>query len=974
MRHATRTFTLGALAALALFCCLPSWHSSQAQEQPDVEARKREVLDRVHRARRLREFGYPLLARAQLDLARAKDAASRETLLEYVRLFTQSDATIEETEPYVYALLELYPEDYEACLELGRYLYMKAEPPLPPDTRKPETVKSSLLRLDAEMVVYRELARFLLKPEGDLPASAKGKPGLSLAYLARALKKAPGSAECLYLAGQDLFFRAQTFQGWSFADESLAPFGKAAEEIFALAEPLFRGCAGSETYTASSGIYLVELLVRSSRFEAAQREAIAAELLNPNSQRIANALGDIAEATKDVDLLVKALSKRHALFRDASSDLDLRAATRIRDNKWPFVTWQGWVELDLLGGEARRSAITALLKARPEFLELYFLQAINCLTFAYATDNPDDKRKWLDAALNSLDQCKSLGDTFADWHRRRGLTLWLLGRYGDAAAAYEQTAKLSPEDTLAVAYTYAGKDIAAGLYTSTDYDDYRKLQEPGDFKEKRKLLLELVQRAPKFTAAWMALGEVAQILGDFATAFAANSKALELAPGNFNLLEGAAQAALWESRWTDAVDLYQRLLDLNKDRPETLRMLSLSRDLKDAPETRRKAFHLWQEAQRPVESQAGKRKKLEEALVLDGTLPEVLIDIAVLERGPNPARAESLLEKALRHSRDDFTKAAAHRERGRLFAGARAFDKAIGEFESAFAANRGDGADLMLAALALTQKEDHGNASAAMRKLFAEVPGTPLLRPRDADLHRLGLAPARANAPVRVHPNYGRGDKATFSVQLAVEGEGGGQLERKLSLEYEMSMEVLEVPEQGGLWQLRLTFGEPPTVEFAAMKLLVVDLKISPWFGLTTDPAIGALEEVISPAVQALCEAFTAGMGDSAVPPPLVFKNVLTRGPAHFGGDDANEAAAVTEVMGDSVVVQRRAVAGREIGDSVLPSQTEITYTRGLRAWVKLSGAKRGILEAGYEIGKQELTKERDDVVKSRLLTRLVLK
>lgn len=954
------------LAALAL-------HAPAAVAQ-EPDARKREVLDRVHRARRLRDFGYPLLARAQLDLARAIDPNSREMLIEYVRLYTRSEARLEDTTPYVASLLELFPEDYEACYELGNFLYLSAEPPQPPNSNKPEMVKSALERLDAEMKVYRQLGGYLARPEGDLPESARGRPKLSLAYLARCLRKSPASAEARYVGACDLYFRARTFQGWSLADPVLAPFGKAGEELYALAEPLFRACTDSAEYGASSRIYIVELLVRLSRFNDAQREAVAAELVNPGSVRVANAWGDIAESTSNLELLVTALRKRHAIYQDSNSDLDVRVALRIQRNNWPFSRWRQYVELEQLGTDDRVSAVNQMLKEEQGFIELYFLQAVHCLLMARTSDQAPDIRRWLEAALVSLDKCAELGQDFADWHRRRGLTLWLLGRYEDAAAEYEHTARLSPQDHLSRAYAFAGRDIAKGLYTSTDYDEYRALQQPGNFADKKTALVAIVRRSPRFAAALMALAEVCQVLGDFELAYESAARALELAPNNLDLADTAAQSALRVYRYADAVKHYEKLCALAPGRHESRRMLNLSRDLLAAGEARRKAFGLWQQAQRPSESETTRRKKLEEALALDGTLPEVLIDLAILERGPNPVRAERLLEAALRHSRDEYTRSAAHRERGRLYVGARAFAKAVGEFESAYAAFKADGADLLLCALAMTQIGQHSDASAYMRRLFAEIPNTALMRPRDADLQKLGLAPARADAPRRLSPGYAAGDKTAFHVELAVEGEGSGQAGRKLSLEYDMSVHVLETPENGGLWRLKVAFSNPPSAEFAALGQLNIELLVSPWFGLVNEPAALALEEVVSPALQALVEGFTCGMGDAPVASPWVWRNTLTKGPAHFGTDDAFEASCVSDAMGDNLVILRRAAAGREMGQDEEGEQTELTYTRGLRALTRLAGARRAIHESGFEIGKQELTRERDDVVTSRLFVRLLVK
>lgn len=974
MNAFSRIALLAVLVLAPVFLVSLEPRPARAQDA-EADKRKREVIDRVHRARRLREFGYPLLAKTQLELAKKLDPLSREMLLEYLRLYTRGNSPdLKETQPYVAALLEVFPDDYEACFEIGNFLYMTAEPPQAPNTRKPETVKAALDRLDAEMKVYRELGAFIAKPGANLPESAKGRPQLSLAYLARCAAKVPNSAEVNYLAASELYFRATTFQGWSLADASLAPFGKAAQELFTLAEPLFKSCAGSQEYAGSAAIHVVELLVRMSRFAEAKTAAAGAKVLNPGNLRVANALGDIAENTRDIELLIEALRARLAVYEDSIRDLDLRVAVRIRDNKLPFTRWREYVELDLLGAQDRHKAIGLLIEAEPGLTELYFLQAVGCLMFARTSDQPRDTRQWLEAALAALDKCAAMGKDFPDWHRRRGLALWLLGRFEEAAAAYEETARQLPNDQLSRAYAYAGKEIARGDYTAADYEQYRALQEPGNFDEKRKELTELVKRAPKFTAALKALCEVSQILGDFELAFEAGTRALVLAPENLELLETTAQSALRTERYADSVRLFEKLSAAQPARHESRRLLNLARDMAAAPENRRKAMQLWLQSQRPVESEASRRKKLEESLALDPNFCEALIDMAVLERAQNPVRAERLLETSLRHNRDEFTKLAAHRERGKLYAGARAYAKAVSEFESAYAAFKGDGTDLLLAALAHTQIGNHGDASAAMRKLFAEVPDSPVLRPGAGTLQRLGLSPARGDTPRRLGPAYAVGDKATFTVELAVEGEGAGQIGRKLSLEYDATIEILASPENGGIWKLKVTFGNAPTSEFAALNQVTSELHISPWFGLVNEPAVVALDEVVNPALQAVVEGFTCGMGDAPVLPPWTWRNTLTKGPAHFGTDDSEEASCVAEVGGDSLTILRRALAGREVASGEDEDATEMTFSRGIRALTKLAGAKRAIHECGFEIGRKELSKDRDDVVTSRLFVRLLVK
>jgi hypothetical protein len=261
-----------------------------------------------------------------------------------------------------------------------------------------------------------------------------------------------------------------------------------------------------------------------------------------------------------------------------------------------------------------------------------------------------------------------------------------------------------------------------------------------------------------------------------------------------------------------------------------------------------------------------------------------------------------------------------------------------------------------------------------MRKLLAEVPHTPLLRPRERDVIEQNMLAVRTDKPHRVAPDYGVGQKVEFTVQLAVRGEGGGQRDMKLSLEYGLAIQVIETPENGGLWVLQLTCKDAPGAEFAALNNINMQLKISPWFGLVEAPPVTTLEDVLNPAIQALCEAFTCGIGDAAVPAPLVWKNVLTKGPPHFGGQDSAEVGALTQALGDELLIERKAFAGRRVGDDSDPFRTELVNTRTVAARVKLTGPRRAIMETGFALHRMELTKARDDVLISDLNVKLLLK
>ena len=152
---------------------------TETDTETDEEAQQKLMREFVARAERLREFGYPLLAREQLDNARAIDATAREVLLGYLRLYTLADAEAKDTEPYVKSMLELYPNDYESCLEIARFIAYTQPVPTPPSTATDEELKLGLDRLKAEMAVFRELGQFISQPGESLPETAKGKPGLA---------------------------------------------------------------------------------------------------------------------------------------------------------------------------------------------------------------------------------------------------------------------------------------------------------------------------------------------------------------------------------------------------------------------------------------------------------------------------------------------------------------------------------------------------------------------------------------------------------------------------------------------------------------------------------------------------------------------------------------------------------------------------------------------------------------------------
>jgi hypothetical protein len=219
--------------------------------------------------------------------------------------------------------------------------------------------------------------------------------------------------------------------------------------------------------------------------------------------------------------------------------------------------------------------------------------------------------------------------------------------------------------------------------------------------------------------------------------------------------------------------------------------------------------------------------------------------------------------------------------------------------------------------------------------------------------------------PRQLSPAYDVGDVVNFRARIEVEGEGGGQAGSARSLEYDLRLEVLEKPAQAGIWRLKLSFSDAPQ-QFAGLNNAGTELKISPWFGLLAEPDLGLWSEIANPALQAVTEGFTCGLGDVALAPPYVWRNDLTMGPPHFGGQ-AIEGSCLVEALGDSYVVVRRALAGRQLG----VGEDHSSYSRGLEAPVKCDGGKQALREVEFQILKKELTPERDDVISSRLYVKL---
>ena len=936
----------------------------------DAEADKRVVAEYVARAKRLREFGYPLLARAQLDNAKKLDANSRPMLVEYLRLFTRSEAETRDTLPYVKSLLELYPDDYEACYEIASWLFLtqaSAEPPKV-DPAKPELLKQGLERLDAEMVVYRELARFIAKPQGDLPASAKGRPALPLAFLARCAKAAPGIAEVEYLAARDLDMRAQEFDRWSRTEPALEPFGLAAQEIYALALPLFQASAKSSEYNIPASVMIAKLYFHMRKYEDARKAMIAADLLSPGNVDIAQLRLTIAEELRDFELLNTALTALDEAYDDFASKLDLSVARRVAAKGWSFDMWLTYREILAMQPLDRVAAIRTLLDARPDFLEIYYLDARQALAFARAAPVPAERGRFYEAVMSALLHCEALGDTLADWHRVRASALWETGEFAKAAESYDRVAQLEARDLEARKYASAARDIAAGLYTTADFDAYRAQLEYGDLREKREQLREITTRSPKFFVAHLMLGKVAYMLADFETAYGAYAAGLKLKPDNVECLDGVAHSAMRTGRYDESLKHFKLLNEKQRDYEGAARWEGIVAWVVVGADQRKHAFRLWLEASNASVDATKRRNLLEEAVLSEPDFAEALVDLASIERISNKRAAENYLVRALKTARDDDTRASAHRVSGQLKMSQRHFTEAISQFEAAWNYIKGDGTDMLLVALAYHEIGKEADASAAMRKLFAEVPGSVLLRPRPSDARQLDLYPVEGSEPRLLSPAYDVGDVMRLHVRMEVDGEGGGQPGRKLSLDYDIRLEVIEKPMQNGIWRLKLSFENAPT-EFAPMNNVETELRISPWFGLLEEPDIGLFADVANPAVQAVAEGFTAGLGDAAVASPYLWKNDLTMGPPHFGGD-APEGSCLAEYLGDSFVIVRRSLAGRQVGSG----EDHQNFSRGLEATVKCGGTKRALNEIEYQILMKELTKERDDVISSRRYVKLTAK
>ena len=728
------------LLALCLSVLLFTSSIAQDAPEPAEPEAKVSVQEYADRAQRLREFGYPLLAQEQLDKGLSLDPTHKAILVEYLRLFNAATGDPTDAYRYIDTLLRLYPSDYSVCLEIARLLFIIEPLPTPPDITDPDKLKAGLVRLEQEMKVYLGLGKFIGSPEGDLPESAKGRPRLSLAFLARAEKASPGTYDIAYLSARELDVRGRSFQRWAEISPALRAFGDAAQKLYELALPLFQRASGSSEYAVETKVQAANLLYRMGKLDESKTATIGAELLAPNSLRLADTKVAIANQTDDIDLLIEALEKRHEIFNEIYSELDLSVANRIKDSNWPFQRWREYQGVMDAFGREKTLIAKAVLQAEPKFLEIHYLMAEAAMTDARNTETEQDGIKLLRTALLELFACQELADSLADWHRMNALIFWQLGEFAKAAKAYEATAKADPSDRDASEYAKASADIAAGNYTALDYHIYLNQLLAGDFKKKSEILSAVVAKSPKFLAAQQVLGKICMFYGNFERAYLAYMAANKLKAGMTMVIDGLAHSAMEVNRFEESLKYFK---ELEKLRPsdDNLRWISLLNGLIEGDENRRLAFVSWRESTRGTISESGKKTNLEKAYRTDPTFSEAMIDLATVVRKTSHDRARMLLNAALKHARDKYVRASVRRELGKLYADSRAWARAIVEFEAAYDSYKGNGVDMLFAATAHLKLNDPASASACMRKLFVDIPNTPLLRPLPSDLMELNLIP-----------------------------------------------------------------------------------------------------------------------------------------------------------------------------------------------------------------------------------------
>lgn len=980
-------------AILAVSLCLSlmtALHHGQGSEdanpapKQDKRTPKELAQEHVRRARRLIDFGRPLLAKKQLDLALAQDPQSRDVMLWQLRLYTRSTGGAEDARKWAQALAKNFPDDYEACFEIANFLFITQPDLVAPNPGKDDEVKAALTRLKAEIEIFQELADYIVAPAETLPGAASPRADLSLAWLARASRQTPRTGEVCFLAAQELDFRARRFESFSKLHERFGPFGEAAQMLLERAEKLYRRVIETSALDLTARAALCQVLLRLKRYEEARRECDAALLLSgenaPVTNRLTAILIDVASATGDQELLIANLELRHRAYNDVDSALDLSAARRIRDSKWPFVRWREYRVVFGLRGEARLQGCGELLQLQPDFLEIHLLAAEALISRAETiTENIEARNSWYEGAVKAVDKAAELGEKLPDASRLRALALWHLGRYEDAAEAFTRTARLDPEDEYARRYARAARDIAAGLYSAPDYMALLNLGRDSDFKLQRSLLESLVKRAPRFFDAWLMLGEVNFLQKFNEEALAAYKQALELGPENLQALYGAGFASINLGDYQQALKHWETLNALSDDYRGTRRWVRIARSALTKGKARAEAVRTWIGASTPTDAPRNRKAQLEKAVEQDPTFSEALTDLARLLREEAVSsgernigmleRAEVLLGQAWQHAEDNYAKASARLELGRVRVQLRRFESAAEDMEAAFALDRDDGTSLMMAALARRALGDEAGAAALMRRLYAEVPDSILLRPSDQVLTLLGLAPVKAQGARAVTPRWTAGEKLKFDVSISGEGEGGEVGQHRAQWGFEMRVEVAATPENGGVWKLIVTFAPGAAAAVPGLEELRLQVELSPWFGLVRNPlpASRALADAVDPAISALCDALCLGLGDSQILPPYGWRNERTQGPAHYSGEGYAEAAAVEQLVGDNLVVRRVAARGRYAG-----GDPEYVNDGGrVECVAELAGARCQLRRLTLTITNEQLAETDDDVISSKLSVKL---
>ncbi|MCC6574989.1 MAG: tetratricopeptide repeat protein [Planctomycetes bacterium] len=969
-----------AFTAAVLACLFAAASCELATAQaPAPDPSLVQLLDHVRRAERLREFNRPLLAKSQLDKAAAIDASARPVLVGYLRLYTRAtsgDLPLQDGRQYAEALLKTFPDDYEACFEVASFLFLTAERPATPD---PRDVKPALERLEAEMKVFLELADAIITPSAELPESAKGRPRLSLAYLARAAKASPGTEEVAFIAAQELDFRGRSYQTYAASDPAFDVFGRRALELYQRAETLYRRAMKSNARELSVRIALVNLLYRQRKFNEAMREGAAVLRVAPDNLRVVNTLLDVAIAKGDIDLMIENLAARQRLFNDADTAIELSVATRVRDKKWPFQRWRDYRLAASQRGDARLQACGELLKVEPDFLEVHCLAAEELMNRGAAAKDVAGQTAGYEGALKALERTGDLREKLADARRLEAECYWQLGRYKEAAASFAKTAEMDPTDENARFLSRASVAVSSGQCKAADAIDLLEIRlQTRDSGERLKLLKELIQKAPKYAEAILTLAKVLDLQGAYKAALDCYVAVLEIEPENIEGLLGRSLVSMKVGDYAAAAKAFDALLKLRPDLAIAAEALEQAKWVLAGGPNRAKAFDRWLQSRQPAIRPADKERLLEEAIALEPEFFEALLDLGnLLGRRQNPglddlSRAEKFLNDAFKFARDDDMRAEARSGLGYVSVRQKAYERAAEHYEASFQLQRGDGTALIFAALARRANGDEAGATVNMRKLVNDLPTSPLVRPKLEDVTRLGLKPVSDAGPRKVSPEYAIGDKAAFKFALEMDGQGGGDDAPPVRVAYGVNLEFVATPTHGGVWKIAMTFADPPASPgYAALADLKLELEISPWFGIIKDPLPpgSELAEVVGPAMQAVAEAFCIGVGDGAIAPPYVWRNDRTAGPPHFG-EGAIEGNYIAQMFGDSMEVVRVAAAGRAAGAD--PDTSD--HSRRLETRVEFAGRRQEVRKVSLVIDKRELAKSKDDVLASRLSVTLEAK